>query len=193
MKFHALMAVTMLLAGCISPKSFLDPNYPKVSYEELQRRSSPLKLTLTTQFQRNGEPLARVDSMLKDSTERILRASGVIAPVTEGGEGQIRLVLNNIADLGAAGAKGIGTGLTLGLIGTTVTDAYEMSVTIAVGARTFTRTAVKHAFHTAVGNSSTPQGVETVPPNVAFERVLEQMILRVLKEYQLGADGAAAT
>jgi hypothetical protein len=192
MKLHALIAVTMLLAGCISPKSFLDPNYPKVSYEELQKRPSPLKLTLTTQFQRNDEPLARADPMLKDSSERILRASGVIVPVTEGAEGQIRLVVNNIADMTAARAKGIGTGLTLGLVGTTVTDAYEMSVTITVGVQTFTRTAVKHAFHTTVGNTSTPQGVETVPPNVAFERVLEQMILRVLKEYQMGADGAAA-
>jgi hypothetical protein len=102
-------------------------------------------------------------------------------------------VVNNLADVGAAGAKGFGTGLTFGLVGTTVTDAYEMSVTITVGTKTFTRTAVKHAIHTAIGNTSTPQGLEIVPLNVAFQRVLEQMILRVLKEYQLGADGAAAT
>jgi hypothetical protein len=192
MKFFVLVATVLALAGCISPKSFVDPSYPKVSYDELQKRPSPLKLSLTSQFQRNGEPFPRADPTLKDNTERVLRASGVILPVVDGAEGQIRVVVNNVADASAAAAKGFGTGLTFGLVGSTVTDAYEMSVTITVGTKTFTRTAVKHAFHTAVGNTSTPAGLETVPPNVAFERVLEQLIIRVLKEYQLSAAGAAA-
>ena len=192
MKLIALIAVALLLAGCASPKSFLDPSYPKVSYEELQRRPSPLKLSLGTQFQRNGVPLPQADSTLKDTVERVLRASGVIVPVAADSEGQIRVVVNNVADTGAAVAKGVGTGLTFGLVGTTVTDAYEMSVTITVGTKKFTRTAFRHALHTAIGNTSTPPGLETVPVKVAIHRVVEQLMLRVLKEFQLSPDGGAA-
>lgn len=77
-----------------------------------------------------------------------------------------------------------GTGLTFGLIGSTVTDAYEMSVSITANGKTVNRTAVKHALHTAIGNTSVPAGLEIVPPGVAFERVLEQMLLRVLQDVQ---------
>ena len=167
-KILAALAVGFVLAGCVSPKSFIDPNFPKLTYEEVQKRPSPLKLSLTTQFQRNGEPFPRADPTLKDNTERILRASGVVSPVSEGSEGEIRIVVNNIADTGSAAAKGFGTGLTFGLVGTTVTDAYEMSVTITVGTKSFTRTAVKHAFHTAIGNTSTPPGLETVAATAAL-------------------------
>lgn len=179
-----LMLITAVTAGCMAPKSFVDPSFPKLSYEELGRRASPLKLVLRSEFQRNGEPLGRADPTLRDNTERILRASGVVTPSTEGAEGEIRVVVNNVADVGTAFAKGFGSGLTFGIVGTTVTDAYEMTVTITVAGRTFSRSGVRHALHTTLGNTSTPDGLETVAPNVAFERVLEQMILRVLKEYQ---------
>ena len=188
--FKAALALAFCLAAtaCISPKSFVDPSYPKVKYEELKRPQQPLKVSLTSQFQRNGAALPAADPTLKDNSERVLRASGLMVPVSEGAEGSVNIIVNNIADTGAAAAKGFGTGLTFGLVGTTVTDAYEMTVTINVGGKTFTRSAVKHAFHTAIGNTSTPEGLELIPPNVAFQRVFEQMLLRVLKEYQVSPE-----
>jgi hypothetical protein len=184
MKILALLALALILTGCASTKSFVDPSFPKVSYEELQKQPSPLKLSLTTQFQRNGVPFPEVDPALKENIERVLRVSGLVSPVKEGAEGQIRVVVNNIADTGAAWSKGMEAGMTFGASSATVLDAYEMSVTITVGAKTFTRTAVRHAIQTVIGSSATPQGLEIVSPSLAFERVLEQMTLRVLKEYQ---------
>ena len=81
-------------------------------------------------------------------------------------------------------AKGFGTGLTFGLVGTTVTDAYELSIFIAAKGKTINRTTIKHAFHTAIGNTNVPPGLEAVPPSVAFGRVLEQMLLRALQDMQ---------
>ena len=179
-----LAIVTFGIGGCMSPKSFVDPAYPKVSYDQITKRQSPLRLNLTVEFQRNGEHLPKVDSTLRDNTERVLRASGVIVPVSDASEGQIRVVVNNIADRGAAAAKGFGTGLTFGLVGTTVTDAYEMAVAITAKGKTVERVAVKHALHTAIGNTAIPEGLETMPLNAAFERVLEQMVLRVLQDIQ---------
>jgi len=187
MKFRPLVAVfvaAFALTGCISSKSFVDPSFPKVAYEEVKKRTEPLKLKLAVEFQRNGQPFPRADTTLRDNAERVLRGSGVVTPVAAQEEGEMKLIVNNIADLGAAGAKGFGTGLTFGLVGTTVTDAYEMSLTITVKGKTVTRTAIKHAIHTGIGNTTIPEGQEVVPLDVAFGRVVEQMLLRSLKDIQ---------
>lgn len=191
MKIRSLIAAglsVLLLSACVNPSSFVDPGQPKLTYEALNKRSEPLKLKLTVQFQRNGDPLPRADSTLRDNTERILRGTGVVTPVENGQEGEIKVVVNNIADTGQAAAKGFGSGLTFGLVGTTVMDAYEMSVTITANGKTVTRTAIKHAIFTAIGNTSLPEGIEAVPINVAFGRVLEQMLLRALQDLQRSGD-----
>lgn len=177
--------ICLLLSGCISPRSYIDPSFPKTRYEDINRRSEPLKLKIAAEFQRNGTHFEKADTMLKDNSERILRGTGVIMPSVEPMDGEITIVCNNIADLGAAGAKGIGTGLTFGAIGSTVTDAYELSVSIKTkDGKTISRSEIKHALHTAIGNTSIPEGVEAVLPNAAFERVLEQMLLKAIKDMQ---------
>lgn len=187
----ACSSVLFLLAGCISPKAFVDPSFPKLTYDDVKRSSAPLRLKVLVEFQRNGEAFPKADSTLRDNAERILRASGVILPVTDQGDGEIKIVVNNVADLAAARAKGFGTGLTFGLAGTTVTDAYEMSLTITTPGKIITRTAVKHAIHTAIGNTTLPADIETVPPIVAFNRVMEQLLLRVLQDMQKSGEIAA--
>lgn len=185
--FRALAVIVLsgsMLAGCISPKSFVDPSVQKVSYDDLTKRVEPLKLKLSVEFQRNGQPYPRVNSVLKDNSERVLRGTGVIVPANDDAAGEVKITVNNIADVGAAAAKGFGTGLTFGLAGSTVMDAYEMTITITANGKTASRSAIKHALYTAIGNTTLPAGVETVPPNVAFERVLEQMILRALQDLQ---------
>ncbi len=180
----ALLALfSFSLAGCMSPKSFVDPTYPKVSYDVVKKRPTSLRLKLIVEFQRDGEHFPKVDSTLRDNAERVLRASGVIAPVSDEGEGTIKIVVNNIVEKGAA-AKGFGTGLTFGLAGTTVTDAYEMTISITANGKTIERTAIKHALHTAIGNTTIPDVIETMPTNIAFNRVLEQLILRALRDMQ---------
>ena len=183
----AILSCTAL-AGCISPKSFVDPAAPKVAYEDLHKRPEPLKLVLSVEFQRNGKPLPKADSTLRDNAERVLRASGIITPVAAAdaaaSAGTIQVTVNNIADVGGAAAKGFGTGLTFGLVGSTVMDAYELSMTITANGKTVTRSAIKDSFYTAIGNATLPPNVELVPPNVAFGRVLERMLLKALIDMQ---------
>lgn len=178
----------LALTGCISSKSFVDPSVQKLSYDDLTKKAEPLKLKLSVEFQRNGVPYPRADSTLKDSTERVLRGTGVITPAESQTVGEIKVTVNNIADTGSAAAKGFGTGLTFGLAGSTVMDAYEMTISITANGKTINRTAIKHALFTAIGNTSLPPGIETVPPNVAFGRVLEQMILRALQDMQAAGE-----
>jgi len=187
-KIRWLMLLSMagvMLSGCMSPRSYMDPGFPKMSYEQINRRNEPLKLKLTAEFQRNGAHYEKADLTLKDNSERILRGTGVITPSAEPVDGEINIVCNNVGDLGSAAAKGIGIGLTFGAIGNTVTDGYELSVSIKTkDGKTINRSEIKHALHTAIGNTSVPEGVETVLPNVAFERVLEQMLLKAISDMQ---------
>ena len=190
MKRHWIRSTIIILlcslSGCVSAsRAVVDPSFPKVSYNDLRKLDQPLQLKLSTEFQRNGQPFPQADSTLRDTAERVLRATGLIQPATEGKDGEIRIVVNNIADMGNARAKGIGTGLTFGALGTTVTDAYSMNVKIIkAGGETFQKDGIKHSLHTAIGNTSLPAGLEVLPPGTAFGRVVEQMLIKALKDLQ---------
>jgi len=133
------------LAGCgTSPpvKSFLGASYPAVTYREIQPRSAPLRLHLAVEFQRNGEPFPKGDVPLKDYANRILVNSRVITPVEEGGEGEIRIVLNNIADPETVAVETAHSGLPLWMLGKTITDTYEMSVFVTTRGISASRTGI---------------------------------------------------
>lgn len=187
-----LIVTLLVLTGCISSKMYLDPSFPKVAYEDLKKKNEPLHLSLVIEFQRNGEPHPKGDasyrdafmSVLRDMAERILRGSGVITPVADASQGEVKIVVNSIVDIGDQVVKGRLTGRTLGLIGTTVTSAYELSIFITATGKTISRTAIKHALYTTAGITNVPPDIEFVPEGVAFEKVLEQMLLRALKDMQ---------
>lgn len=184
LKFVLSVSLAIALTGCISPKSYLDPSQPKISYTDLTRPAKPIPLRLTTEFQRNGEPNPKANPTLLDGSSRILRASGLIDPDGVNSVGSINIIVNNVADIASAATKGFGTGLTFGLVGSTVSDNYELTMTISMNDKSITKSGIKNGIATAIGNTSTPAGVETFTPSLAFQKVLEQMILQALKEIQ---------
>jgi hypothetical protein len=183
-KVTVISAVILGLVGCASPKSFVDPSFPKVGYGELKKQSSPLHLKLNVEFQRNGEHMSKVDKTLQTNAETVLNKTGLVIPSADGTDGEIKVVVNNIADLAKARALGFRTGLTFGLAGTTVTDAYEMSITITAKGKTISRSGIKHELHTAIGKTTLPADLEIMTPDAAFEKVFEQMLLRALQDMQ---------
>ena len=121
---------------------------------------------------------------MREGAERILRSSGVIAPVADGEKGEILVVVNNIADVGDAKSQGFATGFTFGLVGTEVVDAYEMTVVVTMKGKVVARATASHALHSVIGNASIPQGVEILPDGAGFPRVLEQMLIQALRDIQ---------
>jgi len=188
-----LLALVMSsLAGCVSTNSFVDPAYGRATYDDITRRTEPYKWRIVVEFQRNGAHLPEADSELMSNVERVLLASGIAIPSPEGGSGQIKVVVNNIAAIGSAGTKGFGTGLTFGLVGTTVSDYYEMEVELSVNGKVVRRSGYKHAIHTTLGNARGPQGVEAVSVPAALSKVLEQMMLNCLKDLQQSGELSSA-
>lgn len=181
---------SFVLAGCASPRSFLGSSFPAVTYKDIKKRDVPLRLKLVVEFQRNGIRFPMGEVPLRDYSGRILRDTGVIYPIDElflGPEqedGEIRIVLNNVADSGTVAVGASRTGFPLWMVGKLITDAYELSMFISVNGKTFSRTDIQHAVHTAIGNMSVPDNVQVFPADQAFGRVLEQMILRALEDFQ---------
>lgn len=177
--------ISVVLSGCVTQReSFLGASFPTVTYNDIQKRAAPLRLKLDVEFQRNGEPFPRGDVPLKDYTNRIFMNTGVINPVEDKEEGDVRVVLNNIADQGTIAVERAAARHPLWMIGTTITDAYELSMYITARGKTISRTGIKQAVHTALGNIRIPDYIQTFPHDQAFGKVLEQMILRTLQEMQ---------
>ena len=179
-----LILVFFSLFGCATTKSFVDPGYGRATYDDIIRRSEPYRVKIIVEFQRNGKHFPQVDSELMGHVERVVRGTGFIIPATQGTSGELKVIVNNIADLGKAAAKGVGTGLTLGLVGSTVTDYYEMESTLSLNDKVIKRTNYKHALHSTVGLKKAPEGLEPMTPSAAFGKVVEQLILNFLNDIQ---------
>lgn len=177
-----LLLFTVLLAGGCA-KAYVDPAYRQVGYEDLKRRETPVPVRLSTEFQVNGTPKERQSEFLRSKVERFFKSTGLLAPSEEGAA--LEIVLNNVGDIGAAAAKGFGTGLTFGLIGSTVTDGYILTATYRpVGQEDAFVRSYRHAIHTTIGNKQGPPGLEPLPLPEAFDRVLEDMLLNLSNDLQ---------
>jgi hypothetical protein len=122
---------------------------------------------------------------VRNHVERVLRASGVIEPTSEGANYTLKVVVNNLADLSDAAAKGFGTGLTFGAVGTLVTDYYEVTITYTDSSGKEQSKKYKHALHTTIGNKKAPfDNVEPTTPADAFGTIVEQVLLNFVKDMQ---------
>lgn len=179
-----ITVLTFSIFGCATTKSYVDPEYGRATYDDINRRSEPYKLKIIAEFQRNGKHLPRVDNELIGHVERVIRGSGFAVPATQGISGELKVIVNNVADLGKAAAKGFGTGLTFGLAGSTVTDFYEMEATLSINNKVIKKTNYKHALHSTVGVKKAPEGLEPMTASAAFGKIVEQLILNFLQDIQ---------
>lgn len=179
-----LVAALFVLPACVGQKSYVDPRYGRATYGDIIRRPEPYKLKIVVEFQRNGKHLPQVDKELMEHVERIVRGSGFAVPASESTAGELKVIVNNVGDVGKAAAKGFSTGLTLGLVGSTLTDNYEMEAILSIKGKVIKRTDYKHAIHTTVGRTSGPEGAEPMTVSAAFGKVVEQLILNFLNDVQ---------
>ncbi len=171
------------VTGCLSTKGYVDPQFRKAAYSDIGRVATKYKGNIDVEFQRNGKHLSKVDKELRTHVERVFRATGAVEPTTEPVELKIKVIANNIADMGEAFRKGFATGLTFGAAGTTVTDYYDFTIEYQNGGTTKSFN-YKHAIHSTVGNKPAPIPVEPLPLGEAFGKVVEDIILNFVREMQ---------
>ena len=188
MSFKNIISMAFLLAflsGCVSPKTYVDPGFSGASYDQIKPVNEKYSSNVLIEFQRNGERFSRADGELRGHVERTLRATGVVTPSGESSQYTIKVIVNNIADIEGAAAKGFGTGLTFGAVGSVVTDYYEVTIEFVDENGAKHVGTYKHALHTTIGNKKAPfDNVNPTTPADGFGTVVEQTLLNFIKEMQ---------
>ena len=59
----SIVIVSLMSTGCMSVKSYVDPQLPKVGYGDLLRQSDARPVYLSVEFQRNGAPHSKATSL----------------------------------------------------------------------------------------------------------------------------------
>jgi len=173
-----LVCAIILFSGCTA-KSYVDKKYEDRPSQKVLVSTVPYEVKITVEFQRNGEHLEGVDKQLKDSVVSAFKSSGII-PTNVDTKASIKVICNNVANIGGAVSKGILTGLTLGIAGSTVSDYYQIHIEYTNG-DTIVQKEYNHAIHSTIGNASPVYpNVEPVSPNIAFNGVIEDVVLEFI-------------
>ena len=186
LRLLALFCASALLSGCLAPKMYIDPTLPKASKEDVTAATAPQPIQLLYEFQTRGSPNARGTDRSKDVVLSTVVQSGLFSTVgiePQANQRRLLIVINNVPVTQDPGAKGVGVGLTLGLVGAVVTDGYECTATLMVPGAEPLKFNYTHALHTAIGNTSAPMGL-TAEPSIreAIDKLVGQLTWSVLRD-----------
>lgn len=187
----AALVACVSLSGCLSARMYVDPALPVVGSEDFSAPVEPQSANVLFEFRTKGNANARATQETRLIALEAVRTSGLFSDVVDGGagpaDGQLRIVIDNVPVTDNAVAKGVGTGLTMGLVGSMVTDGYVCTARYTRDGVT-TEATVEHALHTTIGNHGGPEGLQAVPVQQAIETVVSQLVLNALN--RLEDDGA---
>lgn len=186
-----LLLAAPLLSGCYKPpRSYVDFTVPQVGYEDIQRLPQPIRVVVEVEFQRNGQRLPSVEPEIRGMALQILRGTGVFVPDDRAIDRRVRIVMNNIADTGAARGQFLMREFVpgAGLLNADLVDRYEFSLELATPAATRREAGITHAIYLVLGIQDPPAGAQPVSLPVAVNRVLENMLLRAVRTMQQNGD-----
>jgi hypothetical protein len=176
-----LLTTAALLTGCVKP--YLDPGTKEVARSEFRQIEQPKPVHMVFEFQTKGAPNARATKFLAEQVTQQIKGSGLFAGLDAPGSPEVavlQVTLNNVpvTSENDAFAKGFGTGLTFGLIGSSVSDGYICTVSyLAPGSTTPIVKTARHAIHTTVGNHAPPPGAIAAADTTEAVRTMTRQIL----------------
>lgn len=186
--FGAVFAIT---SGCTTIRSYypIVPNagLPDVSLQNISKKPS---ITLQWDFQRNGKTIQAVTDMWSNHVNEVIVKTNTFSKVETSGaptDYTLKVIMNNVYDSTAGElAKGVASGLTLGLIGVKVTDNYVCSATLTQKSGKEIAKDYKYAITSTSG--LIVSGVEGVPPKEkiedAFGNILDHFLLKSISDFQ---------
>lgn len=176
----AVLSCAVALTGCLSMKSYVDPALPRIGKADIAAPATPRPVQVAVEFRSKGSANAAATAEVAPRVVAVASGSGLFSSVTRDAAGAdaglLTVVIDNVPLEGEnAAAEGFGTGLTLGAVGSMVTDAYVTTITYSRGGET-TSTEVRHALHTTIGNHAGPEGLTAVTPVEAVHQVIDQIV-----------------
>lgn len=182
-----LLLVAASLSACISAQGYVDNALPKASRADVAQVAHPQPVQLLYEFRTRGTPNARATEETASRMSAVVSQSGLFtevskAPAADGH--RLTIVIDNvpITSHDDAVAKGFGTGLTFGLVGTTVTDGYVCEATYSAPGKDLVSFKFHHALHTTIGNASGPPGLTPMSPHDAAMAIVDQLGWSIMRD-----------
>lgn len=185
-------ALVLLLAflhvGCISPKSYVDPQFQGATLADIKPCDHPHPVVVDVSFQLNGTVTPEAEHYVDNWIMEVLRDTKVFASVSQNQQtnaSHLKIVVNQIVDNGiAANGKVLGTVFTFGAAGNAIIDNYEMTtVYTSASGGPITKT-YKHALYSTIGSHPGQPGLKPMAPAEAFNHILEDMLLNLVRDLQ---------
>lgn len=180
----ALACVTCFaLSGCITAKMYVDTALPTVAKNDITSTAQPKPVQILFEFRSKGAANARATEQIRPRIVSVAAESGLFSTVSSmpANGGVLTVTIDNVPLTDDAAAKGFGTGLTFGLVGTMVTDGYVCTASYSRDGKT-TEASVKHAIYTTIGNHDGPKGMTAMEPQAAVNLAMDQIAWNLLKQ-----------
>ncbi|HET7299737.1 MAG TPA: hypothetical protein VFJ01_03710 [Oleiagrimonas sp.] len=181
----ALVAGLMLSACAGKVRTYVDTQYHRANWDNIQQMANPVPVDVAVQFQENGKPKSSVDTGLKSDVENILRRSRVFMPA--GGNmatGTITVVANNLADIAAAKHQGRHAALSFGSANELVRDNYVFEVTYKSRDGHRFQHSYNHRLVSTFGDTKVPKDLSPVTLAAGFQQVVRDVMLNFIQDWQ---------
>ena len=182
-----LLLIVPTVGGCLSTSTYVDPKVRKTDYGNLRRPASPIPVVLNVTYQVNGADNSSGKEAVRKRVVAALTRSGVFAPTVstdKPGTERLDVVLNDIANMGQAIGSGALSGFTFGLVGTSTSDHYVMTVRYRAADGREIRREYQHELLATTGNKQPPPGFQEVALIDAADRIVEDLVLNMLGDLE---------
>lgn len=156
------------LSGCADVRYFVDGDLKDVSVSQIARLQHPRATQLLFSFKTRGLVNATTSEILEDDITRIVASSELFSAVSSGpapGGAILSVEIDAIPGTQRELARGLTSGLTLGLTGSTRTDPFVCTVDyIASPGGTKLTTTAQHAIYIPMGI------IDSRPKNIVMAR-----------------------
>jgi hypothetical protein len=181
------IAASTLLSGCLSMQGYVDPALPTVSKQDLKAPAKAEPVQVLYEFRTKGSANSTATNHTKNWVLDVARDSGLFSEVSATPVANQRRLLITIDNVpitkdSDAVAKGIGTGLTFGLVGSMVTDGYICEATFSAPGGEPVSFKFNHAIHSTIGNASGPAGLKPQKMDDAAKEVVNQLTWSILRD-----------
>jgi hypothetical protein len=178
-------AALLSMGGCLSIKSYVDPTLGDVKAEQRAAATEKRPVQLIFAFETNGAANSVATKEFSKEVTDLVTKTGRFSQVSTtpvDGAAILAITVNNVPEKDAAG-KGFGTGLTLGLAGTKVSDFYIATAKYSRGAGAPVTKEARHALHSTIGASSAPDGLTAEKsPRDGLSVILRQLVDHVVND-----------
>lgn len=180
-----LFAGAALLAGCAN--FYVDGGLREVPVAQMAKPAQPKPVQVVVEFQTLGVTDPRATTEGRAMVVDAVRASGLFSEVRETpveGGGVLRVTFNHLPPNENMTARGLMTGLTLGLAGQQATDGYTCTVSYLTPGQAKIIVKTSHsAIHTTVGaHSAPPNTIKAANVRDAVDTMVRQVLSAALNE-----------